>query len=168
MLIVNGDACQTMTEDDQQKDEERQRYRELLGELRTIIPGVQVLFAFLLTVPFSSRFAQVDPVGKAVFTVSLMAVAAATILLLGPAAYHRLADRQDRRRRLRYGVRLTLASLALLALSMACAVFVVGRFLFDDTRMGAGLAAAVAVTAAVIWYVMPGIRRWRSGGVSER
>jgi hypothetical protein len=53
-----------MIEDDQEKDEERQRYSELLGELRTVIPGVQVLFAFLLTVPFSSRFEQVDRVGR--------------------------------------------------------------------------------------------------------
>jgi MFS family permease len=157
-----------MIEDDQEKDEERERYRELLGELRTVIPGVQVLFAFLLTVPFSSRFAEVDRVGKTVFIVSLMAVAAATVLLLGPAAYHRLGDRQDRRRRLRYGVRLTLAGMTLLALSICCAVFVVGRFIFDDTRVGAGLAAATAVAAAIIWYIVPLIQRSRSGGVSER
>jgi MFS family permease len=156
-----------MMEDAQERDEERQRYSELLGELRTVIPGVQVLFAFLLTVPFSSRFEQVDRVGKAVFTISLMAVAAATVLLLSPAAYHRLGNQQDRRRRLRYGVRLTLAGMALLALSISCAVFVVGRFIFDDPRVGAGLAAATAVAAAVMWYVAPVIQRWRSGGVSE-
>ena len=154
-----------MIEDDHEKEEERQRYSELLGELRTVIPGVQVLFAFLLTVPFSSRFAEVDRLGKMLFTVSLMAVAAATMLLLGPAAYHRLADQQDRRGRLRYGVGLALAGMALLALSISCAVFVVGRLIFDDTRMGAGLAAATTVTAVVIWYVVPVIRRWRSGGV---
>lgn len=45
-----------MSEDDRVKDEDRERYIELLGELRTVIPGVQVLFAFLLTAPFSSRF----------------------------------------------------------------------------------------------------------------
>jgi MFS family permease len=154
-----------MNEDNHEKEEERQRYNELLSELRTIIPGVQVLFAFLLTVPFSSRFAEVDRVEKVVFTVSLMAVAAATVLLLGPAAYHRLADQQDRRGRLRYSVGLKLAGMALLALSISCAVFVVGRFIFDDMRMGAGLAVATAATAVVIWYVVPIIRRWRSGGV---
>jgi Family of unknown function (DUF6328) len=63
-----------------------------------------------------------------------MAVAAAMMLLLGPAAYHRLADQQDRRGRLRYSVGLKLAGMALLALSISCAVFVVGRFIFDDTR----------------------------------
>jgi MFS family permease len=155
-----------MIEDDQEKDEERQRYSELLGELRTVIPGVQVLFAFLLTVPFSSRFEQVDQVGKVVFTVSLMTVAAATVLLLGPAAYHRLGDQQDRHRRVRYGVRLTLAGMALLALSISCAVFVVGRIVFDNARVGTGLAVATAVAAAVIWYIVPIIQRWRSGGVS--
>jgi hypothetical protein len=112
-----------MRKDNHTKEEERQRYNELLGELRTVIPGVQVLFAFLLTVPFSSRFAEVDRVGKVVFTVSLMAVAAATVLFLGPAAYHRLADRQDRRGRLRYGVGLALAGMALLAaVDLLCGV----------------------------------------------
>jgi MFS family permease len=157
-----------MVDDGQERDEDRQRYSELLGELRTIIPGVQVLFAFLLTVPFSARFAEVDQVGKAIFTVSLMAVTAATVLLLGPAAYHRLADEPDRRRRLRYGVRLALVGMALLALSISCAVFVVGRLTFDDTRVGAGLAAATAVAAALLWYIVPVIQRWRSGGASER
>jgi MFS family permease len=154
-----------MREDNHTKEEERQRYNELLGELRTIIPGVQVLFAFLLTAPFSSRFAEVDRVGKAVFTISLMAVAAAMMLLLGPAAYHRIADQQDRRGRLHYGVGLKLAGMTLLALSISCAVFVVGRFIFNDTGMGTGLAAATAVTAGIIWYVVPVIQRWRSGGV---
>jgi MFS family permease len=157
-----------MVDDGQERDENRQRYSELLGELRTIIPGVQVLFAFLLTVPFSARFAEVDPVGKAIFTVSLMAVTAATVLLLGPAAYHRLADEPDRRRRLQYSVRLALVGMALLALSISCAVFVVGRLTFDDTRVGAGLAAATAVAAVLIWYVVPIIQRWRSDAPPER
>ena len=156
-----------MGDDDRERDEERQRYSELLGELRTIIPGVQVLFAFLLTVPFSSRFAEIDQMSKVVFTVSLMAVTAAAVLLLGPAAYHRLGDQENRRRRLRYSVWLALTGMALLALSISCAVFVVGRFIFDSIRVGTGLAAATAGAAALIWYVVPIIQRWRSGGASE-
>jgi MFS family permease len=156
-----------MVDDGQERDENRQRYSELLGELRTIIPGVQVLFAFLLTVPFSSRFAEIDQMSKVVFTVSLMAVTAAAVLLLGPAAYHRLGDQENRRRRLRYSVWLALTGMALLALSISCAVFVVGRFTFDSIGVGTGLAAATAGAAALIWYVVPIIQRWRSGGASE-
>lgn len=145
--------------EEQHKEEKRERYRELLEEVRTIIPGVQVLFAFLLTVPFASRFDQVDTLGKIVFTLSLVAVALATILFLAPAAYHRLAGHRDRQGRLRFGVRTALAGLFLLALSITCAVFVVVRFLFDSAALGAATAAATALLAIVMWYVLPVYRR---------
>ncbi|HEX2225883.1 MAG TPA: DUF6328 family protein, partial [Candidatus Binatia bacterium] len=121
--------------DNDTTEEERERYRELLEELRTIIPGVQVLFAFLLTAPFAARFSQVDSLGKIIFTVSLVAVAIATVLFLAPAAYHRLATRRDRRGRLRFGVRTALAGLSLLGFSITCAVFVVVRFVFDSSAV---------------------------------
>lgn len=139
-------------------DEERDRYRELLAELRTIIPGAQVLLAFLLTVPFASRFEQVDQLGKVVFTVSLMAIAAAVVLFLAPAAYHRLAPRSDRLGRLRFGVRVALVGMALVGLSIASAVFVVVRFLFDSTTTALVLAAATAVLATLSWLVVPLLR----------
>ncbi len=153
-----------MSQDNQ--NEERERYRELLEELRTVIPGAQVLLAFLLTVPFSTRFSQVDNLGKIIFVISLMAVAAATILFLSPAAYHRLTDHQDRRGRLRYGVRTALVGLFLLALSISGVVFVVVRFLFDNSTLGAGVAAATAVLAIVMWYALPLLRNRRSQGKS--
>lgn len=148
-------------------EEERVRYRELLEELRTIIPGAQVLFAFLLTVPFASRFSGVDELGKIAFTASLMAVTGATVLFTAPAAYHRLADRTDRRGRLRFGVRTVLIGLVLLAISVTCAVFVVVRFLFDSTVLGAALAIATAISAATAWYALPVQARDRSSGVPE-
>lgn len=135
--------------------EGREQYRELLEELRTIIPGVQVLFAFLLTVPFSARFNQIDQLGKTIFTVSLLAVAAATVLFLAPTAYHRLAPRRDRRGRLRFGVRTTLVGMSLLALSVACAIFVVVRFMFASSILGAAVAAAVTLLTVAMWYVLP-------------
>lgn len=148
-------------------EEERVRYRELLEELRTILPGAQVLFAFLLTVPFAARFSGVGRVGKVVFTASLMAVTGATVLFTAPAAYHRLADRKDRRGRLRFGVTTVLAGLLLLAFSVTCAVFVVVRFLFDSTAFGAALAIATGISAAIAWYALPVQARRRSGGAPE-
>lgn len=139
-------------------EEQRQRYQELLGELRTIIPGAQVLLAFLFTVPFSSRFVEVDHLGRVVFTVSLVSVAVATVLFVAPAAYHRLADPQDRQARLRFGIRTALWGLALLALSITCAIFVVVRFLFHSDLLGLGVAAAIALLAFSVWYILP-IRR---------
>jgi hypothetical protein len=149
------------------KEEERERYRELLEELRTIIPGAQVLFAFLLTVPFAARFSLIDAAGKILFTISILAVAAATVLFLAPAAYHRLASRRDRLARLRFGVRSTLAGMFLLALSITLAVFVVVRFLFESTRLGAIVAAAAALLVVLLWYVLPIVNRSSSGDISE-
>lgn len=154
-----------MDEDSQR--EERQRYQELLGELRTIIPGAQVLFAFLLTVPFAARFSEIDTLGKTIFMASLLAVAAATVLFLAPAAYHRLSDRRDRRRRLRFGVRMALVGLVLLGLSMSCAVFVVIRFVFGSSGIGAAVAGLPAALAVLTWFILPVLHRRRSGGPSE-
>lgn len=167
MTLAGGG--ESVSEDDRnhETDEQRERYNELLGELRTMLPGAQVLFAFLLTVPFASRFGEVDRVGKVVFTVSLMTVATATLLFLAPAAYHRLAPRRDRLGRLRFGVRTALLGLLLLGLSMACAVFVVVRFLFDSSTIGAILAGGVALLALVVWYVLPIRNRRRTGGEPE-
>lgn len=147
--------------------EQRLRYRELLEELRTIIPGVQVLLAFLLTVPFAARFDKVDFIGKVIFTVSLTAVAIATILFLAPAAYHRLAGRHDRTGRLKFGITTTLTGLFFLALSTCCALFVVIRFLFDNTLLGALFAFSAALLALVLWYAHPLRNRIRSGEKSE-
>ncbi len=149
-----------------EEDEARERYRELLEELRTIIPGVQVLFAFLLTVPFSSRFAELDEVGVRVFALALVTVGLAAVIFLTPAAYHRIAPRDDRRQRLRLGIRSTVTGMALLAVSIVAAVFVVIRFIFDMTSnpVALGWSAATIATiatvtvggaAVVLWFVLP-------------
>ncbi len=125
-----------------------------MEEHRTIIPGAQVLFAFLLTVPFASRFADVDGLARIVFTVSLVAVSASTFLFLAPAAYHRLAEDVSRGERIRFGVRMTLAGLTLLAVSITCAIFVVVRFVLG-TPAGLVLAGLMAGFALTLWYVYP-------------
>jgi MFS family permease len=141
-------------------DELRERYRELLEELRTIIPGVQVLFAFLLTAPFSARFADLDGVGRNSFMVALVATAASTLLLITPTAYHRLAPRTERSDRIRLAVRTTMAGLTLLAVGMTAAIFLVTRFIFGFTE-GAVVAAVVGGLALVLWYLLPVARGLR-------
>ena len=89
---------------------------ELLQELRVILPGVQVLFAFLLTVPFSARFEEVTDTQRGVYVGVLLATALATILLMAPTALHRLRFRQHRKREIvDTAQRFTLAGLAVLA-----------------------------------------------------
>ena len=152
------------------EEEQRERYRELLEELRTIIPGVQVLFAFLLTAPFSARFETMDDLGLQVFAVSLLTVGLAAVVLLTPAAYHRLTPGHDRHRRLRLGVRVAVTGMALLSISIGCAVFVVGRLIFTTQPaapaallsaggIGAMLAAVISGTAVFLWFVLPWLQR---------
>lgn len=164
--------AQTHQEDDAQDDEDRERYRELLEELRTIIPGVQVLFAFLLTVPFSSRFADLDDVGVRVFALALVAVGLAAVVFLTPAAYHRISPSDDRRHRLRLGVRSTVAGMTLLSVSVGAAVFVVIRFIFETSSLpllsawsGTTIATVGTVMvsggAVVLWFILPLVSRGR-------
>lgn len=163
--------AQTHQQDDARDDEDRERYRELLEELRTIIPGVQVLFAFLLTVPFSSRFADLDDVGVRVFALALVAVGLAAVVFLTPAAYHRISPHDDRRQRLRLGVRSTVVGMALLAVSVGAAVFVVIRFIFETKSLpllsASGTTIATIGTvlvsggAVVLWFGLPLFSRGR-------
>ncbi len=143
-----------------QSDEEelRERYQELLEEVRVVLPGVQVLFAFLLTTPFSSRFPELDAVGERAYAVALLATAASTIILVAPTAYHRIAPRKDRRTRLHTAVRLVVSGLAILALAISVSVFVVSRFVFG-TPTGIVLGSVVALGAGALWWALPRARR---------
>src|SRR5215210_2673113 len=92
---------------------------ELLQELRVVLPGVQVLFAFLLTVPFSSRFGQTTQLQQDVFFGTLICTAVATVLLIAPSAHHRMLWRRHlREERLRTANGLTIAGLAFLVPAM--------------------------------------------------
>src|SRR3954470_9132364 len=113
---------------------------ELLGELRVALPGVQVLFAFLLAVPFQQRFAQASQFERDVYLVTLLASAAATGFLIAPTAYHRiLFQRGDRPRVIREGTKFLLAGLVCLAVATTGAVFLAAHFLFGSaTAIAAG------------------------------
>lgn len=132
---------------------------ELLQELRVAIPGVQILFAFLLTVPFSQRFADVTDIQKGAFTIAFLCATIATALLLAPTAYHRLRWRErDKERMLRTSNVFALAGLAFLVVALVAAVYFITDFLFR------GVFAIVAAAAAGLlflglWYALPLKRR---------
>src|SRR5918996_226022 len=108
------------------EDEQQRRNREvieLLNELRVALPGVQVLFAFLLIVPFQQRFAEVGELSRLVYFAALAASAASIAFLIAPASYHRLNLRRgtmEKEQMLLTSNRLTIVGTALLALGMAC------------------------------------------------
>jgi len=105
---------------------------ELLNELRVALPGVQVLFAFLLGVPFTQRFEQVTELQKDVYFLTFLCAAVATALLIAPSAYHRLEWRRgDKEHLLVVSNRLALSGTVFLALAISGSVFVVTEMLFD-------------------------------------
>jgi hypothetical protein len=132
---------------------------ELLNELRVALPGVQVLFAFLLGVPFTQRFAQATDLQKDAYFVTFLCTAGATALLIAPSAYHRLTWRQgDKEHLLVVSNGLTIAGTFFLAVAIAGSVFVVTDLIFPTTA-AALVAAATAAFYALFWYVLPILRR---------
>lgn len=136
----------------------RIRYQELVEELRVILPGVQVLFAFLITAPFSGRFGDLDVIQRRLYAVALATTTAALMVLLAPVAYHRLSDREDRADRIAVAVKLKLAGLALLGVSVTAAMWAVVGFVFSNAA-GAIAAGAVLAGAIAFWLVFPTLRR---------
>jgi hypothetical protein len=132
---------------------------ELLNELRVALPGVQVLFAFLLGVPFTQRFGQATELQRDVYFLTFICAAAATALLIAPSAYHRLNWRQaDKEHLLVVSNRLAIAGTGFLAISIAGTVFLVTDILFDVT-IAALVAAATAAFFGWFWYALPLLRR---------
>ena len=128
---------------------------ELLQELRVILPGVQVLFAFLLTVPFTARFEDITDTQRGVYVGVLLGTALATVLLMAPTALHRLRFRQRRKAQIvEISHRLTIAGLAVLAPAVSAAVFLIVDVVYG--RAG-GLAAGLSTLAAmtVVWLLIP-------------
>ncbi|MBV9453623.1 MAG: hypothetical protein JOZ19_05815 [Rubrobacter sp.] len=126
-----------------------------LQELRVVLPGVQVLFAFLLTVPFSQRFHELTQLQQYVFYGSLLCTTAATLLLIAPSAHHRLLWYQGAREpNLRLENKLTIAGLIFLGPSMSGVIFLITDMLFN-------LVAASTVTVVMIisflwlWFALP-------------
>ncbi|MDP8953388.1 MAG: DUF6328 family protein [Actinomycetota bacterium] len=133
---------------------------EFLGEVRVVLPAVTVLFAFLLTIPFTARFELLSRVSRTAYFVAFITTATAIVLLLGETGYHRLRSKPyDKDRMLRTSSRQAIAALALLAVALSAVVFLVTSVLY-------GSGAAVAFTgflgllAVGTWFVLPLQRRW--------
>ena len=138
---------------------------ELLNGLRVILPGVQVLLAFLLTVPFSSGFPQATSTERVLYFVSVLLTVGAVGALTMPAAYHRVRFREgDKERMLEISNAFAIAGLGLLALAMATVVFLVTDVLFG-TAVSAPVAIAVLAVLAGVWFAIP---LWRKAAGRER
>ncbi|HEY4451599.1 MAG TPA: DUF6328 family protein [Solirubrobacteraceae bacterium] len=132
---------------------------ELTGELRVIVTGVQVLFAFLLIVPFNSGFRGIGDFERTVYFVTLLLAATAAACTIAPSAQHRFLFRHDDKQRLVFFAnRVTIAGLAFLALAMCGCVLLVTAKLFGVTA-GVLTLAGAAVPFALLWFALPLRRR---------
>jgi hypothetical protein len=153
-----------MTRDDGDEHERSERQMaELLQELRVALPGVQILFAFLLTVPFAQGFTRVTSFQKNLFFAVLLATAASTIFLIAPTATHRLRFHQsDRRYVIESAHRLMIAGLVFLALAIVGAVLLITDYLFGLSGQWYW-PALVALVLVALWFVRPLLRSESSG-----
>jgi hypothetical protein len=132
---------------------------ELLQELRVVLPGVQVLLAFLLTAPFQQRFAQLPGSLRNAFFASIVCATLATVLLIAPSAHHRLRWRAgEKERLLRIGNQMALWGTVFLAAAIVLALYVVTNVLFTS-ELALLTAGAAVVAFGVIWYVLPMVGR---------
>jgi hypothetical protein len=136
-----------------------QEWIELLNEIRILLPGVQVLFAFLLTAPFAAGFEKVTELQRDVYAIALMGALASTVCLVAPTTHHRIRWRKrDKEFMLHVANRSVIAGAAFLALSMSAAIFLVGDYLFS--RWVAVLATiGVGSAFVVFWFALPLARR---------
>jgi magnesium-transporting ATPase (P-type) len=140
---------------DRGREESIREMNELLQELRVILPGVQVLFAFLLTVAFTRRFAELSSYQIDVYFTALMSTAFATVFFIAPTSQHRLLWRRHVRfQRLRLGNAFLILGSLFLAVAVSCVVFLVADFVYGHTT-AAVATALVGGGLLVLWYLVP-------------
>ncbi len=133
---------------------------ELLNEVRIAIPGVQVLFAFLLTVPFAARWGDTSELQQDAYFATLLLTATATALLMAPAAIHRVRFRMgDKPTIVQWAHRLTIAGMSVLGVAMAGAVFLVTDLLYEVTSAAIAAGAVLGLIVG-LWFVLPLSRRF--------
>ena len=132
---------------------------ELLNELRVALPGVQVLFAFLLAVPFSQRFGETTDLQRDTYMVALLSTLAGSVFLMAPTAYHRIRFRdRDKDAMLRISNTFAIVGVICLAVGMTAVVFLVTDLIFKGLTT-ALVTAATAALFATVWFLVPLLRK---------
>jgi predicted membrane channel-forming protein YqfA (hemolysin III family) len=135
---------------------------ELLQELRVALPGVQVLFAFLLAVPFQQGFKEITAFQEKAYFVTLLLTAISAALLISPTAYHRMTFRRQQKKHLiKVANYLTIAGIACLALAMTGAIMLITDVLFGATATVVFSVLALSMFVA-LWGLLPLRRRLMS------
>jgi hypothetical protein len=141
-------------DDERDREELRRRYYGLLQELRVLLPGVQVLVAFLLTAPFAERFSELDDLETDVYAVALLSGVLAVVCFVAPTAFHRVGLRTSRSKRLCWSIRMLRVGLFFMALAFEAALFVVLGLLFERATAVIGVTV-IGLVGVLAWVVLP-------------
>jgi hypothetical protein len=149
------------TQGESQEERINRELIELLNELRVALPGVQVLFAFLLAVPFTQRFRELTDGQEYAFFLSLLCTALGSVFLIAPSAYHRLRFREHDKEQMLYTAnRLSIAGTVFLAVAMTSAVYLITDLVFR-APLTLLVTALTGVAFAWFWYGLPLSRKAR-------
>lgn len=156
--MESGEASDSRQETTAKRDD--RNLGELIQELRVAGLGVQVLFGFLLSLPFTARFAQLSTAQRDLYLTSLILAAVATTLLIGPVAYHRLVFRRGLKERLvRFANVLAILGLAAVGGSVLAAVLLVTWYV-GGALAGCLITACVGVMLLGLWFTVPTVSRY--------
>jgi cation transport ATPase len=145
------------------KEELDQEWSELVEEHRLAMPGVQVLFAFLLILPFQNRFEDLTRFQEYVYLAALVSAAFSVVLLISPTAAHRIRWRDaDKEALLRMATKTAIAATVFIAAAMSASVYVITDFVFGEPTT-AFVTSSVAVAFVLFWYGFPLWRRLKEG-----
>ncbi|MFI9643791.1 DUF6328 family protein [Micromonospora sp. NPDC051925] len=154
------------------KESEKQRWQrnfaDLLQELRVAQTGVQILFAFLLTLPFSNGFSRTSEFQRDVYILALLSAAAATAMIISPVAFHRALFRQGRKPELvRFAHRMASGGLAFMLVAMVSAVLLITDFVLD-TGIAVVLTVVTGLWFLTFWVILPFARRsWGDDDIDD-
>ena len=147
---------------DRSKQELDQEWSELVEEHRLAMPGVQVLFAFLLILPFQNRFERLTDYQEYVYYTALLCATGAIVLLITPTAAHRIRWRQaDKEALLRMSTHAAIAATVFIAAAMTASVYLITDVLFGEPATVI-VSTLVAAAFVLFWYAVPLYRRYRS------
>ena len=130
-------------------------HEQLFHELRSVIPGAEVLFAFLLTIVFTGPFEELGAAQRTIFFLTFMLSGIALVLLLAPTAFHRIRFRQqDKNAMLRLANIEVLTAMACISLSISGVVWLVTDIIVDTT-WATVTASGLWMLIALIWWAVP-------------
>jgi uncharacterized protein DUF6328 len=153
--VVSSASRETSTSGESLKDKLDRELVELLQEMRIMLPGIEVIFGFLLTVPFTERFTRLTSLQTSTYFAVFISTALATAFLVAPSAYHRLRWRQyDKEHLLRVANKFAIAGLAFFAVSLTGIAFIVTDVVIRTTT-AVWVAVGIGLIVTLLWFGLP-------------